>query len=477
VTNQYKKPVRAAVLLLATATLAGCATVNIERSVAQTNEATNSFTNGALSLAQTSEQRSSSRTAVDQLLAAPLNQDGAVRVALLNSANLQALLAQHWANSAMAAQSGRLPNPVLTLERVRTPSETEIGRLLAFGLLDLLTLPQRYRTAQARIDQLQLQLSADVVGEVSEIRQAWVAAVAAQQSAGYAQQVFDSAEASAELARRMYTVGNFTKLQRARQQSFYADAATQLAAALHAATASREALVRKLGLSPTQAATLKLPERLPDIPSAAQSPVEVSQAATNERLDVRIAQASLQSAARAQGMTWLTSLTDVEMGVVRNTAIEREDGHRTTAKGVELEIKLPLFDWGDAQRATMSAQTLAAANRFEAVTREANSHLREVYSAYRTSYDVAKHYRDEIVPLRKQIAEENVLRYNGMLIGVFELLADARDQVGSVIAAINAQQQFWMADAALRAAIIGKPMNAPMLGAAPAAGGGGDAPH
>ncbi|MBL8308803.1 MAG: TolC family protein [Burkholderiales bacterium] len=470
-------PLRNAVLAVGIVTLAGCATVNVDRAIAQANQDASAFTNGALSLTQNADQRANASAAVAQLLASPLDQERAVRVALLNSANLQALLAQHWANSAMAAQSGRLPNPILTLERVRTPSETEIGRLLAFGLLDLLTLPQRYRTAQARIDQLQLQLSADVIGEVTEVRQAWVAAVAAQQSLGYAQQVFDSAEASAELARRMYSVGNFTKLQRARQQSFYADAATQLAAASHAATASREAFVRKLGLSQPQAASLKLPDRLPDIPAAPQSAIEVSQTAATERLDVRIAQASLQSAARAQGLSWLTSLTDIEMGVIRNTAIEREDGHRTTARGVELEIKLPLFDWGDAQRAAMSAQTLVAANRLEAITHEANSRLREVYSAYRTSYDVAKHYRDEIVPLRKQIAEENVLRYNGMLIGVFELLADARDQVGSVIAAINAQQQFWMADAALRAAMIGKPMSAPMMGVAPAAGGGGDAPH
>ena len=47
------------------------------------------------------------------------------------------------------------------------------------------------------------------------------------------------------------------------------------------------------------------------------------------------------------------------------------------------------------------------------------------------------------------MADENLLRYNGMLIGVFELLADNREQISSVIAAINAQQQFWLADAAL----------------------------
>jgi hypothetical protein len=58
-----------------------------------------------------------------------------------------------------------------------------------------------------------------------------------------------------------------------------------------------------------------------------------------------------------------------------------------------------------------------------------------------------------------------------MLIGVFELLAEARDQVASVTNAINAQQQFWLADAALAASVIGKPV---AMGA-PAAGSGGEA--
>ena len=86
--------------------------------------------------------------------------------------------------------------------------------------------------------------------------------------------------------------------------------------------------------------------------------------------------------------------------------------------------------------------------------------MRENYSAYRTAYDVSQHYRDEVVPLRKLISEENLLRYNGMLIGVFDLLADTRDQIDSVMAEISAQQQFWLADAALQASIIGKPTTA-----------------
>ena len=49
------------------------------------------------------------------------------------------------------------------------------------------------------------------------------------------------------------------------------------------------------------------------------------------------------------------------------------------------------------------------------------------------------------MPLRKRIADENLLRYNGMLIGVFELLADARAQIASVNASIEALRDFWIA--------------------------------
>ena len=145
----------------------------------------------------------------------------------------------------------------------------------------------------------------------------------------------------------------------------------------------------------------------------------------------------------------------MELGGRHDTVFDGD--HRQNRNGFELDIRLPLFDWGGAQRAALNAQTLLAANRYDAVVRTASSQLRESYSAYRTAYDLARHYRDEVVPLRQTISEENVARYNGMLIGVFELLADQRDQVATVMAAINAQQQFWLADAGLASTVIGKP--------------------
>ena len=474
-------PVKRSALSLSAAllavTMAGCATVDIDQSLGRANTEVAGFTKGNLTLAQSDSQRAALQITADELLAKPLSQDDAVRLALVNSPSMQALLAQHWADSADAAQSGRIANPILTLERLSSPAEIELSRMLAFGLLDLLTLPQRQRVAGIRMEQARLQLAASVVESVSQVRQAWVNAVASAQSLQYAKQVNDSAEASAELARRMQAVGNFSKLQRARQQSFYADAVVLSANATQGTTANREALVRLLGLTDAQAARLQLPARLPELPDAPRAPEEVAAAASSARLDTKMAQAALDAIAKSQGFNSIGSFTDIELSVIHKTATERADGHKTQFRGAEVSLKLPIFDWGDLRRDAMRAQSLVAANRLEATVRAAGSTLRETYAAYRTSYDTAKHYRDEIVPLRKLIADENVLRYNGMLIGVFELLADSRDQIASVSAAINAQQQFWLADAALQATIVGKPMMVAAMGASPAKTGGIDAPH
>lgn len=80
-----------------------------------------------------------------------------------------------------------------------------------------------------------------------------------------------------------------------------------------------------------------------------------------------------------------------------------------------------------------------------------------------------------MVPLRKRISEENLLRYNGMLISVFELLADAREQVTGVSNAVAALRDFWVAQVNLEAALTAgspvlvnpSPISAPAASAKP----------
>ena len=274
-----------------------------------------------------------------------------------------------------------------------------------------------------------------------------------------------AAEASAELARRMAAVGNFNKLQRAREQGFYADAALNLARAQQAQRATRERLTRLMGLWGEQTA-FKLPERLPALPVEPTDQPDIERVALAQRLDVQGAKLAAEQTAINQGLAKTTRFINVlELGLVNNTSNEEP-----RQRGWEIGFELPLFDWGDARVARSESVYMQALHRTAEVAINARSEVREAYGNYRSAWDIARHHRDEIVPLRQQIAEENVLRYNGMLIGVFELLADARVQIASVNGAIDALRDFWLAQADLEMALIGQPnLAAGALGAGAAA--------
>jgi outer membrane protein TolC len=156
-------------------------------------------------------------------------------------------------------------------------------------------------------------------------------------------------------------------------------------------------------------------------------------------------------------LTGITSRLDVELTAISGNV--NSSGSNTQRSGAQISVKLPMFDAGDMQRAQMNAQTLAATNRLQAAALEATSNLRETHAAYLTAYGIARQFKDELLPLRQRIADENLLRYNAMQIGVFDLLADAAEQSTTVSAATDAQQQFWLSDAALQSSLIGRPLS------------------
>jgi outer membrane protein TolC len=270
----------------------------------------------------------------------------------------------------------------------------------------------------------------------------------------------------------MQQVGNFSTLQRAREQAFYADAALGVARAEQAERAAREKLTRLLGLWGAQTA-FTLPERLPDLPRNARDLPEAERTAIAQRLDLQAARLAAQQLGAHQGLARVAPWTDgLELGLERNS---RNEG--PGSRGWELGLELPLFDWGGARRAQAAHAYRQAVLRAEQAAIDARSEVREAYGAYRTAWDMARHHREEIVPLRQKILDENVLRYNGMLIGVFELLADARVQIASVQASIDALRDFWLAEADLDMALIGKPALAAMSAAPAAAQAAGGEAH
>ncbi len=419
---------RLAFAALAAAALSGCAGVAIERNFAEVERFAREQTGSEVRWLRSDPEREAMRAEVDRLLAEPLAIEDAVRIALGYSPAFQTLLAEAAVASADATGAARIANPVFTFERLFRSGaegrELDIGRSLGISLLDILFLPARLEQAEFRQQQTRLQAT-----------------------------------------------GNFSRLQRAREQALAAEETASLIRARQNATSAREALIQRLGLSPEQAQALRLPDQLPPLPATPMDEATAGAALLENRLDVRIARADLERTASSLGLTRVTSVVNgLHVAGVRNS----ETGE-STQRGFELELPLPLFDLGDAARAGGEARYLAAFNRTLEVARNAGSQVRVAYDAYRSAHDLARHYRDEVVPLRRNIAEESVLQYNGMLIGVFELLAAARLQSASVVQAIEAERDFWRAEAALRASLLGQPI-APLVlqpGASPAAAGGG----
>jgi outer membrane protein TolC len=436
---------------LAALALAGCATFSKDGGFGAVEKIAQERAGAQPRWQRTDADRDAVAQLVRETLAAPLTAEDAVRIALVNNPGLQATYGELGIAEADVVAAGRLPS--IHIASLRTKYGNDVAKIeqaIGIEVVSLLTVPLRHRFESKRFERVQAEVARETLAVAYETRRAWIEAVGAEESARYLTQVKEAAEASAELARRMARAGNYSRLQQLREQAFYADAVAQLARARQVAVAVRERLTRLMGLSGRDV-EYRLPERLPDLPPNPAQPAEVEASALQGRLDILAAQRDAASLADSLGLVKATRFVNaLEVGRART----KEDDD-PFAYGWEFRIEIPLFDFGTARVARAEALYLQAVSRVAQAAIDAESELRAAYSAYRTTYDTARHYRDEIVPLRKRIAEENLLRYNGMLISVFELLADAREQVTAVNAAMDATRDYWVAETDLRAALAG----------------------
>jgi outer membrane protein TolC len=395
------------------------------------------------------EDRADVERLIAERLQRPLTADDAVQIAVLSNPALQASYAEVGIAEAEFVRAGRLPNPRFSFSRLANSASVEIERKFVVDVVAILAMPLTLRLEDERRKAAQTRAAAEVMDVAARTRNAYLVAVAAAESARYFEQVVTAAEVRATLAQRMAAAGNWSALAHTREQLFQADAAAQLARTRHAALAARERLARLMGLG-GQAQAIRLPERLPDVPAAPRALADAETAALSQRLDVLLARQAFESTARALDLTRATRFVGVFHAAYQN---KNETGD-PRKNGYEIEVEVPLFDWGDARVAKADAIYRQAASRLAETVDAARSEVRTAHDAYRTTHELARRYRGEIVPLRNRIAEENLLRYNGMLISVFELLADAREQVVAVNAALEATRDFWLADADLEVALV-----------------------
>ena len=134
---------------------------------------------------------------------------------------------------------------------------------------------------------------------------------------------------------------------------------------------------------------------------------------------------------------------------------ERASGLQSNRGGFDVALEIPIFDGGEVKLRREIESYMRAVNRLAAKAVTVRSEARGAYQTYLGSHEIAAQYQNRVLPLRRVVAQEVLLQYNGMLMDVFELLVEARERVASNIAAIEARRAFLLAEIDLRAAIIG----------------------
>lgn len=432
--------------------LASCATLSKDAGFGEVQRIASERIGKDVSWQRTDDDTQSARATVKQLLGQELSADDAVQVALLNNRGLQATYQELGIAEADLVQASRLTNPHFAYLNTRNRSDgtSKIEWALTFQIMDLVTIPLRRKIETQRFEQTKMEVSGRMLDVAFETRRAYFRAVGAEELVRYFEEVKIAAEASAELARRMARVGNIPKITEMREQVFYAEAVAQLAQAKLAAVSARERLTRLMGLY-GEDANFTLPARLPGLPERLPEQKDLEATAIAQRLDIQSAKRQTESVAEFLGLTKATRFINaLELG----PASTKEDPE-PWKRGVEFSLQIPIFDWGDARVAKAEALYMQSVQRLAETAINARSEVRDAYAAAAIAYDTTRHYRDEIVPLRKKISEESLLRYNGMLISVFELLIDAREQIAGVTAYILSLRDFWLAGTDLQAALNG----------------------
>lgn len=381
------------------------------------------------------------RDRVRELLRGEMGPDAAVEVALLNNRSMQAVYEELGIAQADLVEAGLLDNPVLAGGvRFAGRGEALPSFSIAHEILSLLTLSSRKKLAEAEWEQRKLRVAHEVLEMAVATKQAWFEAKSAELVAAMRREVVNAARAGADLAIRQFDAGNVSELQLAMEEELLEQAKLDLAEAEEEVAASRERLNRRLGVWGEDTGW-KLTPGMPEIPGSEPDLGRIEGVAIRRRLDLAADRQGAAIVARALGTTRAWRLVPgLEVGV----EVEKEDDG-VYHSGPHVALTLPIFDWGQTRVARLEAQRRQAENELVARAIEVRSEVRESRDRLVRSRQRVVYYRDTLIPLRERIVKLSQLRYNAMLLGVYDLLRAKQSEIDTYRSFIEANRDYWLA--------------------------------
>ncbi len=389
---------------------------------------------------------------VDGLLERGLTRDGAVQVALVNNPSLQATYEELGISQADMVQAGLLSNPTLggSVGFPLRGGRAEYEASLTQSFLDLFVLPLRRRVAREQFMADTLRVAHETLEVATHVWKALVAFQAQTRMVELRRSIVDAAQVGADLSRRQHDAGNIDELSLTQEAAAYEQAALELEHDELSLAESREDLNGAMGLwGPRTAWTLAEP--LPELPPGEPPLEHLESRAVAKRLDV--------DAARKQSLLLWNALelsrSSRYFGFVEVGIHTHQDPDGARLLGPTLSLELPIFDQRQALIARLEAQYHQALHRLSGVAIQARIEVRIAVARLGVARRTVERYRRTLLPLRERAVEQSQLLYNGMQIGLHQLLMTKQAQIDAYRGYIDAVRDYWRARADLEMAVGG----------------------
>lgn len=376
-----------------------------------------------------------------ELLAQGLDEQRAVRVALLNNRGVRAAFAALGVAAAEAAQAGAIANPGLTAEAKFFSGGTELELALVQPILEALTLPlrrdlgaQRYAVARARV-------AGELVGLVHAVRRALVRARAAELEVALARDALVAASASHDLMAELYRAGNVTAARLVAERVELSRAQLDLAAAEARAQEAREPLNVLLGLWGA-AVGWELAVELGAAPSEGLAFEDAEARAVRASLGLEEVRARAAADARALGVErWETLLPGAGLGV----AAKREASDGAWGLGPALTLELPVLDGGGPRRRARARALEETLARHVTLAVEVRATARLLVERARVLAVRARYLHEQHLPAHAELVRRTLHEYNSMQVGVFEVLHERRRELDAAREHVRTLRDAWLA--------------------------------
>ncbi len=441
------KKLKTVALLSTVLVITACTSVPEDGGVSGVEEVFGDRVDSSYRLPRLGEALPISMEDVSAILQNPLSLADAERISVGANPIVKVKLANVGIAEADYAQAGRMENPGLTYERY---SKDDNSASLLFDIGGLVLMPLKRQMEARRLEVARYKAATDVLDHIAMTRKAWINAVAEKQQTALIERAVEAVETSNKLTRQMTALGHSGVVEAAQSELVVGSMQTTLIKQRLAEGAARESLIRQLGLWGDRTRLLKLPDRLPKVPAEQLDIPAVEQQAIEGRLDVQMAKFNIEGMAKNLKLTQLNPfLSAIEVGPVQ----EKSGGE--TERGYEIELRLPIFDAGGVQTRKARIAFEQAQAQAESTAVSAASAARAALASYRSSWEVANHMENQLLPLRQRITSEQLLKYNGMLISVFDLLSDLLSATNMEAEYVNAVRTFWIADTNLQSVLTG----------------------